>query len=183
MISDGLASSAPATWRLYLWAAKVTPAGQSVLMEGKEDVDMDILFARPEKVALKTEEVTRTSGCGLSATGQQGATKTSQTALTAGLAGGGCTAVLYPRLKTQKTATFLSLAGGKAVKIVSAAGTDFVFLNDAPFSFKEGDVVFDGTAGAAMLRGTGVVLSLAGPGSISAGGHELKADKPVSRRW
>ena len=42
---------------------------------------------------------------------------------------------------------------GKVVRIETAAGTDYVFLDAQPFKFEQGNIRFEGTAGCIQLRG------------------------------
>src|ERR1051325_6001502 len=130
VICDSLSVPTLATWRLWMTASKVTPNGQSALIEGKEDVDMDIFFALPAQVPLKTEEITRKVGCGMNPEGNPVPMSSTQIGLIASCEKTqGFTTALYPRLKTEKPPVFTSLADGKVVKLQSAAGTDYVFLN------------------------------------------------------
>ena len=91
--------------------------------------------------------------------------------------------VLYPRLKTEKPANFTALADGRGVKIVSAAGTDYVFLSLTPFEFHEGDVSFTGTAGVIRCRGNTVDLTVSEGGEIALGAHRLRAAQPATQSF
>jgi len=177
VISDTLNAAAPFTWRLWCTAAEVTPAGRLATVSGKEDVDMDVYFVWPAQVALKTEERTRRSGCGLDAQGRAGAMSSTQIGLLAACQQEkALTVVLYPRLKTEAAATFTPLADGKGVMVKSAAGTDYVFLSTTPFSFAEGPVKFSGTVGLAQLRGGKPVLCLPAVGTLDAQGERLERE-------
>lgn len=90
--------------------------------------------------------------------------------------------VLWPRLKTEKPATFTSLADGRGVKVVHATGTDYVFLATVPFEFSEGDVSFKGTAGIIRARGKAVDLTLSEGGEIAFGDRKLVSAEPASRQ-
>jgi hypothetical protein len=92
-------------------------------------------------------------------------------------------AVLYPRMKDEKTAFCRLLANGKAVRIESAFGTDYVFLSPTPFEFKEGEVTFKGTVGAIQQRGSRVVLSLAEGGRIGFAEKVLESEKAETKQW
>ena len=182
VLCDTLSSPTDATWRLWLTAAKVTPGPQSARVEGREDVDTDVFFALPANVQLKTEQKTRTSGSGLRPDGSQNTVETTQTGLIATVQRErAITAVLYPRLKLQKPPTFTTIDGGRAVKVESEAGADYVFLSAEPFTFKEDDIGFEGTAGSVRVRGGRTVLSLGAAGSISAHGTALTSDKPATK--
>ena len=109
---------------------------------------------------------------------------TTQTGVIASFTRGlGFAAVLYPRMKTDKPPVFTTLAEGKAVKVQNDVGTDYVFLSATQFSFKEGDVSFEGTVGAVTYRGDRVVLSLGAAGSITANGQSLKANKAATKQF
>jgi hypothetical protein len=183
VLGDTLREAAPSTWRLWLTASNVTLGPQTARVEGKEDVDTDVVFLLPANVALKTESKSRTSGSGLRPDGSQNNVETTQTGLIASLQNErAITAVLYPRLKTQKPPVITTLAGGKAVKVETEAGTDYVFLSAEPFTFKEGEIGFEGTAGSVQLRLDQMVLSLGAAGSISVHAVTLTADKPATRK-
>ena len=161
---DSLTPPSDAVWRLWLTTARVALDGSTGRVEGKEDVDTEIIFIRPSRVELATETISRTSASGISPTGQQGPTTTTQTAIRSSIRQGkGWTVVVFPRLKSQRPARVTALAEGKGVKVETEAGTDFVFLSPERFSFRQGDVVFEGTAGAIQVRPTGTALGLARP--------------------
>jgi hypothetical protein len=83
-------------------------------------------------------------------------------------------AVIYPRLKTDPPPTVTPLAGGQGVKVESPAGTDYVFLSAAPFTYQQDDVTFSGTVGLAQIRAGQPLLSLGAPGKITARGKTLE---------
>jgi hypothetical protein len=181
VICDSLRAPVPATWRLWLTCEKVTLHPQGALVVGKEDVDTDIVFLRPAQPALSTEAKTRASA-GVNAEMRQGRWEWTQIGLIATQeTGHGWTAVIYPRLKTEKPPIITPLAEGKGVKVQTAAGTDYVFVSEKAFQFTEGAVSFSGTVGAIQIRGKQVRLSLGAPGSIAAGRKPLVADKPAHR--
>ena len=91
--------------------------------------------------------------------------------------------VLYPRLRIEKDARFTSLAGGRGVKVKSAAGVDYAFLAPEVFEFREGKVSFQGKAGVIQVRPKGVTLTLNSGGEIGYDGNRLTSDKPVFRRF
>lgn len=183
VVSDSFKTEAPATWRIWLTANKVTPGQQSTLVEGKEDVDTDIFFATSPPAELKTEEKTRTAGAGFRPDGNEGSMATTQIGLV-GLAPqeGAVTYVLYPRLKTEKPATFTSFEDGKVVQVKSDAGTDYIFLSATRFTWKQGSIEFDGKCGAVRFRGKQLTLSLGEAGSIQARGQTLTATKSARKQ-
>jgi len=183
VLRDSLSPPDDATWRLYCTAAKVTVKGPNVLVAGKEDVDMDIIFIRPGRVDIKTRTISR-STWGLNDKVRYGRVTTTQRGLIAALSKGqNVTAVLYPRLKSDKPPTVTALADGNGVKVHTAWGTDYVFLSRKAMKFSQGDISFEGTIGAAAVRGKKLTLSLGAAGSISAGGETLKSDRPASKQW
>ncbi len=183
VFSDRVVPSDHVTWRLWLTAAKVTLEGPTASVEGREDVDTDVVFAWPERPDWRTETISRTSGSGISPTGQEGPTTTTQTGLIAKLGSGlGCTVVVYPRMKGRPRAAITSIADGKGVKVQSESGTDYVFLAPERFRFRQGDVDFDGTAGAILNRGSGTTLVLGSPGRIAMGASALESAHAAERQ-
>jgi len=88
------------------------------------------------------------------------------------------TTVIYPRLKTERRPVFTSIADGKGVKVVTSAGTDYIFLALQPFSYREGVISFQGTVGAVLSRSGEAILWLGQPGRIAAGGKAVVKDGP-----
>lgn len=185
VICDSFKATVPATWRLWCTAGKVALNAAGALVEGKEDVDMDVFFALPRNVALATEEKTRTSASGVRPDGNfQGPVTSTQLGVIASLTEAtNVTAVLFPRLKTESPPTFTAIANGHGVKVESAAGTDYVFLSPDSITYREGDVAFTGTVGAIQVRKERTLLSLGAAGSIALKDRQLKADKAQSRQW
>jgi hypothetical protein len=173
---DSLAAPADATWRLWLTCHEVTLRGHSAHAVGNEDVDSDVVFAMPAAVELSTQTISRTSGSGISPTGQQGPTTTTQTGVVAAVRGGDrFLVVVYPRLKNERQVVVTLVADGKAVKVETPAGTDYVFLSPQPFAFREGELSFDGTAGLIQMRADGVFLALGAAGRVAAARQLLES--------
>jgi len=61
---------------------------------------------------------------------------------------------------TGSPARFTSIADGRGVKVESASGTDYVFLGQEPFQYREGSLDFDGMAGSVSIRGGKTSLTL-----------------------
>jgi hypothetical protein len=175
VVADALDRPAPATWRLWFTAERVTLSPQQALVVGKEDVDTDVFFLQPQGGGLKTEDKNMPRVTGLDTNGNYAALSPTQIGIVAPLADATrLSAVLYPRLKTDSAPTFKALAGGKAVKIQHAKGTDYVFLASEPFSYAEDDIAFEGTAGAVLLRGDNKpVVVLGSAGRLSAKGETV----------
>ena len=60
------------------------------------------------------------------------------------------------------------------MKIETAAGIDYVFLNPQRFSFHQEDLAFEGTAGMIQVRTEGTYLALGSPGRIAFGSQTLE---------
>ncbi len=88
--------------------------------------------------------------------------------------------LLYPRMRTQKPATFTDL-DGKGVKVVSAGRTDYAFLAHKPVQYNKGKVAFKGIAGAIIVTDHKVTLSLAAAGMIRYGKKVLTSDKASTK--
>lgn len=180
VVSDGLKAGASGTWRTWFTAQEVSLAPQGALVRGKEDVDTHVFFARPHGIMMTTEEKTRETW-GLTA-GKYGRVSTTQTGLIVPFKGAsGITTVFYPRLKTQNPPAFTSIASGNGVRIETSAGTDYVFLGNTPFTFRDGTITFEGTVGAVHMRNGRPILWLGQPGNIAAHGHTLRKG-PVSAK-
>ena len=170
VIADSLARSESAVWRLWLSADEVAVAGQHALAIGHEDVDTDIYFVHPANVDLTTEQKIRETP-GITA-GRYGTTSTTQTGLIAtNDKGSGFVVVVYPRLKTEEAQpVVIDLADGRVIKVKSAAGTDFIFLGQAPFSYQDRHISFNGTVGLVQIRDQEVYIALGAEGSLKAYG-------------
>jgi hypothetical protein len=140
------------------------------LVNGKDDVDLDVIFLGAPWT-LKTEEKMRVSASGLYPDNNWRAMPSTQIGLIATQENTtGLTAVLYPRLRTEKPPVITTLADGKGVKVQHAAGTDYIFLSPEPFTFTEGTITFTGTTGLVKIRaGKETVVALGAEGTIAAG--------------
>ena len=175
LINDTLQAAAPANWRLYLLANNVATGPRGALAEGKEDVDTDIFFVSPATVPLTTTPTARRANSGLNPDGSSGAVEMTQIGLMATTQGEKVfNVVVYPRLKNEPAPRFTAIAEGRGVKVESAAGTDYVFLSNEPFTFQEGDVEFSGMVGVVQVRPDKPYLTLGAPGKITAGGQTVE---------
>jgi hypothetical protein len=140
--------SAPATWRLFVRAKEIKPSAAGFTVVGMEDVDMDVVFVRPAgaKPQINADHVSLSIS-----------------------AGGGVTAVMYPRLKTELPPQVASLVEGKVVKVTTSVGTDFVFLDPVAFKFNQGSVTFDGRSGLVRIRSGQTTQSQPGPCDVPPG--------------
>ena len=90
--------------------------------------------------------------------------------------------VLYPRAAGEAAATATQLAPG-VTKVVTAEGTDYVFLSTTPLAFSGEGVEFSGLAGAVRVAKNGkatLVLS-AGPGSVGYKGTVVTSAAPFEK--
>jgi len=173
VIADSLTPADGGRWRLWLTANAVTVSGNGAWVRGIDDVDTDIVFLRPARVALSTESRTRVSS-GITA-GKYGQASRTQIGLTVEFdRSGGFALIVYPRLRTEPPARFTALADGQAVKVQSHSGVDYVFIGEQPFDYRDGDVSFAGLVGAVQLRGGEARMMLAATGTIAADGKILE---------
>jgi hypothetical protein len=149
VIADTLdAESVPATWRLYVAAEQIQTDGPRITVTGREDVDLDIVLLRPTPVEARVHDDHISLGMSQSGT---------------------VTAVLCPRLRSEKPAKVTPLAEGRGARIETKTGTDFVFLDPAFFQFREGNVVFGGKAGVVQVRGSELPQTSTGPCEVAPG--------------
>jgi hypothetical protein len=184
VISDTLREPAPMKWQLWLTADEVILKPQAALAKGLDDVDLDVIFAAPSKLALRTEEKSRQCGAGRPDRSFDGGNVVAQTGVIAELpAGNQIIAVLFSRLKDEPTPDVSLLAEGKVIRVHDPDGTDFIFLGPEPFEFQQNDVSFAGTAGVIQLRKNSVVLALGASGRIAARQQELRAESAQFKAW
>ncbi len=88
---------------------------------------------------------------------------------------------LYPRLDTEPGAVYESIPNG--VKVTRDVGTDYAVLSAADALVVAGDFEFEGTAGAALIRGSEVTLILAAAGRIAYQGYELVSATPARQTF
>lgn len=140
--------SVPATWRLYVRATQIKPTAAGFTVVGMEDVDMDVVFVRPA--------------------GAKPQNNADHVSLSIGTSGG-VMAVLYPRLKTEASPQVASLVEGKGLKVTTAAGTDYVFLDPAESKFSQDSVTFEGRVGLIRVRGGQQTKYQPGPCDVPPG--------------
>lgn len=171
-------TATPSTWRVWCNAKAVTPGAGKATVEGKEDVDMDVIIASPAGVTPITEDRTLVSSSGLYPDWTWHSMPSTQTGIILPVTQTGhVLAVLYPRLKNEAPPTVTTIANGNGAKIQHPTGTDYVFLGTKPFAYKEGDITFSGTVGAIELRGDKPALFLGAPGIITARGEKVTKEK------
>ena len=158
VVSDTVdAKSAPTMWRLYLSASEIMPTPNGVTAVGLDDVDMDIVFTRPAKVdvEIRSETLPPTPYSKDPIVVRHIAVPVEKA--------GTVTAVLYPRLKTEKPVEVMALDNGLGVKVVTPAGTDVVYLNPGPVKAELGGKAFEGKVG--LLKERGVKVAMTAPGA------------------
>jgi len=148
--------STPTIWRLFLLAKNIVPHKTGVTVIGKDDVDMDIFFLSPGRVVPKVKLDEEHISVAIHESGS-------------------LTTVLYPRMKSEKAPVVTAIADGRGAKVVTAAGTDYVFLDPDSFSHEQDGVTFRGKAGVIKVRDGKHVKSI--PGKC-----DVKPDWPGDRQ-
>lgn len=86
---------------------------------------------------------------------------------------------IYPQTKDEAAPKYESLGEG-AARVTTAEGTDYVFASPNGMVFRQGDVAFEGVAGAVRIHSDAVHLIVAeGAGTVSYKGCTLKAGQPA----
>jgi hypothetical protein len=200
ILRDTTKGSGSAPWWLWINTRKngvdqpatanpIEIKGDVVRASGESDVGLDVWFApeRPDRLKkMEIKDLTVATVKGLPDGSWSGwdEGKTTQHGLHIEQPmGEPLIAVLYPRLNNEASAEFTSLAGGKAVKVVSTSGTDYAFVSLEPFTFQDGPASFSGTAGAIQIRGKSVTLTLGEAGEVSYGKARLKAEKATAQQF
>ena len=164
---------------------QVRPDGAGFVYTSEFGPRMDVRFLQPDSVAIESRSIGDTGsvgGGGLGAFIQQ-KTNEELTVTAAGPipAGQDILVAIYPRGKDEASPQLHKLADG-AAKIETAESTDYAFLNPAGLQFEQGDVAFQGIAGAVRVFPGEVHLTVAeGAGVVSYKGFTLRAGKPVTK--
>ncbi len=148
--------SVPTIWRLFLSAREVKPIPNGVTVIGKDDVDMDIIFVRPARVNVQVHAET------LPPTPYSKDQILVHHIAVVVEQAGTLTAVLYPRLKTEKSPVVRPLANGRGARMVTPVGTDIVYLNPEPIKARVGGKTFEGKVCLLKKRGGKSVRVLPG---------------------
>ena len=160
VVNDTVDKVPSAVWRMWFTADDVAVSKNVARVIGTEDVDTDVFFLAPADGEFAVERLTLTAGSGMSPDWIWGPLATTQIGLISEpQQSGRWTAVLFPRLKSEKPPRFECLANGRGVKVTHHAGVDYVFLSSSAFSFSDSEVDFDGTAGMLLNRGGAKPLS------------------------
>lgn len=183
VITDTIRGVESSTWRMWFSSEDIKLDDHGALVNGLGDVATDVKFLRPRPLLVKKEVLTHESP-GLGDDGIFRIRPFTQVGLVAATNGATVySVVLFPRLKSESPPVITSIAEGKGVRVQSAAGTDYVFLNGSPFSWQDGRMSFEGTVGSARIRGEKISLSLAAPGTLKMGDRVLQAAGPAEKEW
>jgi len=180
VLCDTLSQPDPgAMWRLWTTSTHLELLEHRASAKGLEDVDMDVHFALPEKPALSQEARTRTSGAGLWPNGSQAPFPSTQNGILVPMPPEQpvVTALLIPRLSTEKAATVTTFSSGRVIRVQSERGEDWVFLSATPFSFQQDDLKFEGTVGLVQIRGDQKLLKLPETGRLELGGQRTEKSR------
>jgi len=170
-LRDSVLSGRPFDWRIWLATAEPPPVtGNPVRVKGRFGADLAVFFADPPQPNLSTQRITRRSGASGFDT-QESTQDCLQLKLPSDQP---VAAILYPLTKDQPTPQFVSLAGGRVVKITSPFGTDYVMLAIESFRFQGEGIDFEGKAGAVQIRPQGVRLSLPCRGKLACRGKTVE---------
>lgn len=126
-------SAVPAVWRLYLAAESIEVEGNRVLVSGREDVDLDILFLRPESIEIEAQ------GDHISIALEKAST---------------LSALLIPRLRSAAPAKVTVLAEGRGARVETSAGSSHIFLDPDPVTYRGESFEWEGRAGV-VRQGNG----------------------------
>jgi len=130
--------AAPTVWRLYVaGSCKPIKNGVTVAAKDKTDVEMDVIFLpagsyRPHIVGKHIRVNVSKPGT--------------------------LTAILYPRLSSEKSPAVSMLSDGKGIRVKTAAGTDVIYLSREAVTGKLGKKSFEGKVGLAKTRGGRTVV-------------------------
>ncbi len=196
MIRDTHDAEAAATWRLWLTTqadiaadkkdraknpSSIRLHAQGATVLGPDDVDLDIFMHQADKLKLKIETAAQKLSCA-NRNGKVGPATISQTALVASLEKRGAViTLLYPRLKTEKPPKVAWSADGRIAKVISPAGTDYVFLSPEASKAESSEISFHGTVGTVQIRGKKEVLTLGAGGEIRRGARKLTSGQPETQ--
>ncbi|MHB9130994.1 MAG: hypothetical protein ACYDBB_07880 [Armatimonadota bacterium] len=149
---------------------------------------MDVHFLQPATVALESRTAQATGPVGGGGLGvptknpyDGGLEKMTVTAVGPISAGQDILVAIYPQGKDEAAPQYQALADG-AAKITTVESTDYLFLRPTGMTFAQGDVAFQGIAGAARIYPDAVHLIVSeGAGTVTYKGYTLKAGKPVTK--
>jgi len=130
---------------------------------------MNVRFLQPAQVVLESREVS--SGDETLTINAAGPIGAGQDALV----------MIHPRGREEAPARYESLGDGIA-KIITTESTDYVFASVDGMTYLQGDIAFEGIAGAVRVFEDEVHLIVAeGEGAVSYRGFPLRAGQPATR--
>jgi len=167
VLRDSLTNGREGDWRIWI-STDETPAGISsnsstLRAKGRFNIDLAVYIAAPASRPLSSSVLTRENG----ASGYSSASLTQRSLQFRIPAAGESAAVLYPVARAEQTPAFSDFGGGKALKVVSPQGTDYVFLSLDSFRASQDAASFNGRAGIIQVRAGMVRLTLFGKGQVS----------------
>ncbi len=173
VVRDSLTHGRPGDWKIWI-STDETPDGIStnsstIRAKGRFNVDLAVYIAEPASRTLSSSVLTRENG----ASGYERRSLTQRSIEFQISAGGQSAAALYPVARAEQTPAFTGFGDGKAVKVVSPQGTDYVFLGLTSFNAFQDAANFNGRAGIIQVRPGVVRLTLFGRGQVSYGGAVL----------
>ncbi len=195
---DAGKAPAPKWWTLRTLGAKeqVSSTPAELRYTTKEGPTLDVRFLQPAAVAVASRDATqegvvygqaaanwrRAHSLPLEPGGDLSLRETMTVSSVGPIAPGqDVFVVLTPRAAAEGSPKIEPLGDG-AAKIATTEGVDYVFADRKPMKFQQGDIEFEGIAGAVRVRRNEVHLVLAdGPGKLSYRGTVLRSSVPVTR--
>ena len=171
---------------------RLAPRNDGFTYASPQGAKLDVTFLAPAEVTLESREATqqgplfnRVAELWREAGGAIDGTQVEQTMTVTAAgpipAGQDITVVLCPLSEGETRLKYQRLAAG-ATQIVTAEGTDVVFLAAEPMTYRDERIAFEGRAGAVRLRGDEVHLVIAeGPARVRYEQVELVSDVPAER--
>lgn len=182
VLDDSVPEPSQFEWRIWLMARQVTRQGRCAVVQGQDDVDMDVSFPGDAAIQLRAEQKTRPCPSMRLDRSTDVSSTTTQTGLIASVTSDQLITVLFPRLRKDPPPE-VTAKGPGIVRVRHQMGTDYFFLNSKPIEYKEGDISFAGTSGVIQLRDHSLALTLGSAGQIAARGHELREERAASKSW
>jgi hypothetical protein len=184
VVRDSVLSGREADWRVWIAADEPLDVDTNpVRATGRFAADLVVFFAEGPDGKRASEQITRRSG----ASGFSSQESTQRSLHVKMPPDQPVTAVLYPVMKDQPTPQFTLLAGGRAVRIASSYGTDYVWLGLEGFPFSAEGLDVQGKAGAVQVRPAGTRISLPRRGRVAFQGKTLEnktgGAATVSQKW
>jgi hypothetical protein len=173
VVRDSLTNGRAGDWKVWI-STDETPAGISnssstLRARGRFNVDLAVHIAEPADRTLSSSVLTRENG----ASGYSSRSLTQRSVEFRIPAAGGAAAVLYPLARAEQTPSFSGFGGGKAIRIASSQGVDYVLLGLSASTASQDAVNFNCRAGIVQIRPGVVRITVFGKGQISYGSLTL----------